>query len=136
MTFDAVVATSVGEVAARLLIALSIAVVSTAVSLRLLGMRRGWGTALLAGVLGWGIAALLALNLAEWDWGAEDLLVHMVAIGIPATMAAAVTLDLLARPGSLAIGERAGLVIAPCPIRAVHRRLSVIRRYHELVRLA
>ena len=48
-------------------------------------------------------------------------------------MAAAVTLDLLARPGSLATGERAGLVVAPRPFRALRRRIDVIRRYRELV---
>ena len=68
-----------------------------------------------AGASAW----LLALGLADWDWGADGLVVHIVAIGIPATMAAAVALDLLARPGSLAIGERAGLVVAPRPLRAV-----------------
>ena len=62
-------------------------------------------------------------------------LLHIVAIGIPATMAAAVVLDLLARPGSLAIGERAGLVVAPRPVRAVRARISVFRRYRELARL-
>ena len=48
---------------------------------------------------------------------------HVLAIGIPATMAAAVTIDLLARPGSLALGERAGLVVTPRPVRAVRRRI-------------
>jgi ubiquinone biosynthesis protein len=123
-------------VALRVLGTVAIAVVSTSVSLRLLGIRRGWGTALLAGVVGWGTAALLALGLARWDWGADDLIVHLLAIGIPATMAAAVALDLLARPGSLAIGERAGLLVAPRPFRAVRTRAAVLRRYRELLRLA
>ena len=79
-------------------------------------MRRGWGTALaLRRHSAGGAPAFLALGLADWDWGADGLIVHMLAIGIPATMAAAVALDLLARPGSLAIGERAGLVVAPRP---------------------
>ena len=76
----------------------------------------------------------LALGLSDWDWGADGLVLHIVAIGIPLTMAVAVTLDLLARPGSLATGERAGLVVAPRPLRAVQRRVSVARRYRELVR--
>ena len=115
---------------------LALATVITNVSLRLLGMRRGWGTALLAGLLGWGVAISIALGVNRWDWGADGLLVHLVAIGIPATMAAAVALDLLARPGSLAIGERAGLVVAPRPLRAIRRRVEVFLRYRELVRLA
>ena len=51
-------------------------------------------------------------------------------------MAVAVILDLLARPGSLAIGEHAGLVTAPRPLRALRRRVDVLRRYRELLRLA
>ena len=79
---------------------------------------------------------LLAAGLDDWDWGADGFLLRAVAIGIPATMAVAVALDLLARPGSLAIGERAGLVVAPRPLRAVKTRVAVLRRYRELVRLA
>ncbi len=109
--------------------------VTTLLSLRLLGSRRGWVKALLSGLLGWGTAAVVALGVNDWDWGADGLVVHLVAIGIPATMAAAVALDLLARPGSLALGERAGLVVTPRPMRALRRRVSVIRRYQELVRL-
>jgi len=112
-----------------------LAVVTTILSLRLLGGRRGWITGLVAAVIGWGTALLVALGVNDWEWGADGLAVHLVAIGIPATMAAAVILDLLARPGSLAFGERAGLVVTPRPIRAIRRRISVLRRYRELVRL-
>jgi hypothetical protein len=107
-----ILAASFLEVAIRVVLAVVLAVATTSVSLRLLGMRRGWTTALLAGVIGWGTAAILALSLSDWDWGSDGLVLHIVAIGIPATMAVAVTLDLLARPGSLAVGERAGLVSA------------------------
>ena len=51
-------------------------------------------------------------------------------------MTIAVAFDLLARPGSLAIGERAGLVVAPRPVRAIRKRISVLRRYRELLRLS
>ena len=120
----------------RVLIGLTLAVVTTSLSLRLLGLRRGWVSAFLAGTIGWGLAVVVALGVNQWDWGADGLIVHLVAIGIPTTMAVAVALDLLARPGSLAVGERAGLVVMPRPIRAVRRRVSVFRRYRELVGLA
>jgi ubiquinone biosynthesis protein len=120
----------------RVVLAVAIAVVTTVLSLRLLGMRRGWGRALASGLIGWGLGGLLALNLADWDWGAEGLFLHTLAIGVPATMAVAVVFDLLARPGTLATGEHAGLVSAPRPMRALRRRLAVLRRYHELIRLA
>jgi ubiquinone biosynthesis protein len=131
-----VMAASVAEVALRIVVAVAIAIAATALSLRLLGMRRGWGRALASGVIGWGIGALVALSLAQWDWGEDDLVITTVAIGIPATMAVAVTLDLLARPGSLATGEAAGLVTAPRPLRAVRKRIAVLHRYRELLRLA
>src|SRR3954451_19511154 len=123
-------------IALRLLLIVTIAVVTTSVSLRLLGIRRGWGSALLAGALGWGTAVILALALARWDWAVAGLTVHIATIGVPVTMAAAVALDLMARPGTLAVGERAGLVIAPRPVRAVRARVAVLRRYRELVGLA
>ncbi len=131
----AALAASFGSAVLRLLLVIVLAITTTLLSLRLLGSRRGWGTALLAGAIGWGFAALVALGVNDWDWGADGLIIHMLAIGVPTTMATAVVLDLLARPGSLALGERAGLVITPRPVRAVRQRVSVLRRYRELVRL-
>ncbi len=130
-----VLAAGAGVVFLRVVLAVTIAVATTALSLRLLGVRRGWGRAVMSGAVGWGIGAFVALRLNDWDWGAEGLFLHMLAIGIPTTMGVAVTLDLLSRPGTLAIGERAGLVVAPRPIRAIRRRISVLRRYRELVKL-
>ena len=123
-------------VSLRVVGCIALAVIVTLASLRLLGIRRGWGTALLAGLIGWGVAVVVSLGLTGWDWGSDGLVVHLIAVGIPSTMAVAVGLDLLARPGSLATGERAGLVVAPRPISAVRTRLSVLRRYRELAQLA
>jgi ubiquinone biosynthesis protein len=131
-----VMAASFGEVLLRILMAVAAAIVTTVIALRLLGGRRGWVTALVAGATGWTLAALLTLGLNDWDWGADGLILQMLAVGVVATMAVAVAIDLLSRPGSLARGERAGLVVAPRPLRAIRQRISVLRRYRELVRLA
>jgi ubiquinone biosynthesis protein len=122
-------------VVVRVVAMVLLAIVATNFSLRLLGRRRGWLAGLAAAAIGWGTAIVVALGVNDWDWGADGLALHLLAIGIPATMAAAVILDLLARPGSLALGERAGLIVAPRPLRAIRRRISVLRRYRELVRL-
>ena len=127
-------AASLPEVSLRFLVAVLLAFVTTAISLRLLGARRGWGRALVSGLAGWSVGALLALGLNGWNWGADGLLTHMVAIAVPATMAIAVALDLLARPGSLAVAEQAGLVTAPRPLRAIRARMDVLRRYREAPR--
>ncbi|MEY2401992.1 MAG: ubiquinone biosynthesis protein [Ilumatobacteraceae bacterium] len=130
------IAASVPGMLLRVLLGALAAIVVTVLALRLLGIRRGWVTALLAGSLGWGVTIIVALGVNHWNWGADGLVLHLLAIGIPTTMAVAVAFDLLARPGSLAIGERAGLVVATRPGRAVRKRISVMRRYRELLRLA
>ena len=59
----------------RVVVGVAVAVATTAISLRLLGIRRGWGKALLSGAVGWGTAVVFALGLEHWDWGANGLIV-------------------------------------------------------------
>jgi ubiquinone biosynthesis protein len=133
---DSFFAVTLAGAVVRVIGGTAVAIVVTVVALRLLGIRRGWVTAFLAGLVGWGVTIVVALGVNHWNWGADGLVLHLLAIGIPTTMTVAVALDLLARPGSLAIGERAGLVVATRPVRAVRTRIAVLRRYRELVRLA
>ena len=63
-------AASFVEVAWRIVAAIALAVVTTSLSLRLLGVRRGWGKALGAGAAGWVLGGALALRLNHGDWGA------------------------------------------------------------------
>jgi len=130
-----VIAASVAVVALRIVVSAVVALAVASISLRLLGVRRGWATALGSAVLGWCLGGLLALGLSDWDWGADGLVTHTLAIAIPATMAVAVAIDLLASPGSLARAEEAGLVVAPRPIRSIRDRIDVFRRYRELLGL-
>jgi ubiquinone biosynthesis protein len=115
---------------------LAVVAVATVLSLRLLGLRRGWGRAALSGLIGWTVALVISFAIGDWDLGDDGLVIHVLAFGIPATMAVAVGFDLVARPGSLATGERAGLFVAPRPLRAIRLRISVLRRYRELLGLA
>jgi ubiquinone biosynthesis protein len=117
------------------IVTLVLAGVATLISVRLLGVGRGWSKALGAGVVGWLVGGAVALGLADWDWGTDGLVLHTLVIAVPASMATAVLLDLLAPPGSLALGERAGLVVAPRPLRSVRRRMAVFRRYRDLLEL-
>src|SRR4029453_12627779 len=103
-----VLATSVPEFLIRVVLAAALAVLTTWLSLRLLGVRRGWRKALAPGLGGWGGAGLLALGLNRWDWGADGLIIQTIGIALPATMAVAVGLDLLARPGTLARAQQPG----------------------------
>ena len=133
---SALVGANIGSVVVRVIGGALVATLITVIALRLLGIRRGWVSAFFAGVVGWGLTIVVALGVNHWNWGADGLVLHLLAIGIPITMTVAVAFDLLARPGSLASSERAGLVIAPRPFRAVGRRIAVLRRYRELIHLA
>ena len=107
------------------------------ISLRLLGIRRGWGTALLAGVLGWGLAVLLALGLAGLGLGLRRAraahLRHRHAgddgrrghVRPP-------------RPARVVGDRRAGRARGRAASAARRRgtRIEVLRRYRELLRLA
>jgi len=116
-------------------LAVGLGIVTTWLSLRLLGVRRGWAKAAVAGIAGWTIGTLLTLGLNGWDWGSEDLILETLAIAVPATMAVAVGFDLLARPGTLARAEQAGMITAPRLVSDARRRIDVLRRYRELLRL-
>jgi ubiquinone biosynthesis protein len=131
----ALVASVVGT-GGRVVLGAILAVVTTTVALRLLGARRGWGKAALAGAIGWTAGVAVAVGLTGGSWTGEGLWIHALMIGVPATMTVAVALDLLARPGSLATAGHAGLVVTPRPLRAWRTRAAVLRRFGELRRLA
>jgi ubiquinone biosynthesis protein len=131
----ALVASVVGT-AGRVVLGAILAIVTTSVALLLLGARRGWGKAALAGAIGWAAGVAVAVGLTGGGWTGEGLWIHALMIGVPATMTVAVALDLLARPGSLATAGHAGLVVTPRPLRAWRTRVAVLRRFGELRRLA
>jgi hypothetical protein len=58
----ALVASVVGT-AGRVVLGAILAIVTTSVALRLLGARRGWGKAALAGAIGWAAGVAVAVGL-------------------------------------------------------------------------
>ena len=120
----------------HLLIQVPVAVVSTLLAARFLAVRRSWVAVAAAGTIGWVGANLLMVVLADGDWDAARLSIRTVAFAVLFTLLAAVGLDLMARPGSLARGERAGLLVLPHPFRDIKRRLQPYARYREIARIA
>jgi ubiquinone biosynthesis protein len=111
-------------------------VIVSAVAIRLLGVRRSW-TANLVSV---GIAAVVGV-VGSWVLAGRDLdhpgfVRDSLALTFLLTMVAAVGADLLARPGSLAHGEAAGLFVVPRPANYVRVRLDSFRRTREIVEIA
>jgi ubiquinone biosynthesis protein len=72
----------------------------------------------------------------DWAWRAAGL--HFATLGFSMlfAMLAAVMFDFAARPGSLAHGDRAGLILLPRPVRELRRRLVPYARYREIIRIA
>jgi ubiquinone biosynthesis protein len=116
-----------------LVVALVVFVAATFVAVRLLGVRRGWLQTVVAAVVAWIVALVVTASLLDWDWGADRLGVFTVLLAVPLTMALLVANDLFARPGTLARGDRAGLVAAPRPISGVRSKLEPLSRYRELI---
>ena len=103
---------------------------------RLLGVRRSWVAVGVAGVVGWVGGNVVALGLAGWDWDAAELSVATVTLSFVFTLLAAVSLDFLARPGTLARGKRAGLIVLPRPMHEIRRRLVPYVRYRQVLDIA
>jgi ubiquinone biosynthesis protein len=120
----------------RVLLEVPVAVATTLVAVRLLGVRRSWAAITLAGVIGWVSGNLLQVGLNDWDWSAARLSLDTVSFSILFTMMAAVTLDLLAKPGTLARGEEAGLIVVSRPLRDLRRRVEPYARYREVISIA
>ena len=110
-----------------------VATVTTLLGSRLLGVRRGWVRQLLAGAIGWLVALVVAVGLLDWDWDADELLAYTAVLAVPTSMALMLAFDLVARPGTLAQGDRAGLIEAPSPITDLRSRIAPLARYRELL---
>lgn len=112
------------------------ALLVTVVAGRLLGARRGWVALSISGLAGWTAAVLLAGDLTGWRWDSAEMALVAFGFGIVLTMVVALGIDLLAPVGSLASGDRAGLVEVTNPVAGVRGQLAQARRYREVIRLA
>jgi ubiquinone biosynthesis protein len=104
-------------------------------SSRLLGVRRSWVAIVVSAVIGWMAGFLVSLGVAG-ELQDAHLLRNTAVLAFVFTMATAVGLDLLARPGTLAQGDAAGRFVVPRPKRYVTERIDVVRRSREIVEIA
>src|SRR5215813_389802 len=121
------------------LVTLAVVVILARVGGRLLGVRLRWGRALAAGWLGlivgiitvWAVSGRRAHGPHNLQWP------PVLFAALIATMLIAVLMELLARPGRFAAMEDRLLNSpVPHPWRAVRQRLSRIRRYVTVSRIA
>jgi ubiquinone biosynthesis protein len=120
----------------HVLVEVPVAVATTLVAVRLRGVRRSWVAITLAGVIGWVSGNLLQVGLNDWAGHAAGLSLDTVAFSILFTMMTAVTLDLVAKSGTLARGEEPGLIVLSRPLRDLRRRVEPYARYREVISIA
>ncbi|HEY2639631.1 MAG TPA: AarF/UbiB family protein [Streptosporangiaceae bacterium] len=121
------------------LLTLAVVIILARVGGRLLGVRLGWGRALVAGWLGlilgiitvWAVTGRRAHGPHNLQW------LPVLFAALIATMLIAVVMELLAKPGRFAVMEdRLRNSPIPHPWRALRQRLSRTRRYITVSRIA
>jgi ubiquinone biosynthesis protein len=121
------------------LLTLVVVVVLARVGGRLLGVRLGWGRALVAGWLGlivgiitvWAVTGRRAHGPRDLQW------LPVLFAALIATMLIAVLLELMAKPGRfVAMEDRLRNSAFPHPLRALRQRYSRTRRYATVSRIA
>ena len=122
--------------ALQILLVILLAVPTTLLANRLLGLRRGWLRLSIAGALGWVVGFIGANILGDWEEGSAEVLLNTILLSLILTMVFIVGLDLLAPRGSLARGDEAGLFVVPHPVRDLKNSVSFLPRYWQLVSLA
>jgi ubiquinone biosynthesis protein len=124
------------EIAIALVLALPAILLVAFVASRLLGVRRSWAAVLASGVLGYVIGNLVALVAAGFDLESSGFLRDVAVFSVVATMLVAILFDLLAKPGTLATGDTAGLIAVSHPVRQAREMLQPVSRYREIVSIA
>ena len=105
----------------------------TFVATRLLGVRRSWlaqGTSVVIGIVVGSVIAYVAVGRSR---RARRSSRPRYALSFICTMLAAVGADLLARPGTLAKGDKAGLFVIPRPISDLREWIDEVRRSREIL---
>jgi ubiquinone biosynthesis protein len=103
---------------------------------RVLGVRRSFAATVASGTMGWVVGAVVSLWIAADAHPASDGFArNLFLFSLLGTMAAAVWLEFLARPG-IVMRAQTGLQSVPHPVRSLRRRGRRVQRYAEITRIA
>ena len=112
------------------------ALVAGALIGRVLGIHRSFSTSSFTGFVGWVAGALIALWVAtDTDPPTENWPRNLFLFTLLGTMAAAVWIEFVSRPGIVARAQT-GLSSVPHPFRSLRRRGRRVQRYGEITRIA
>jgi ubiquinone biosynthesis protein len=103
---------------------------------RVLGVRRSFAATVTSGTIGWVVGVVVAVWIASDAHPATDGFArNLFLFSLLGTMAAAVWLEFLARPG-IVMRAQTGLQSVPHPVRSLRRRGRRVQRYAEISRIA
>jgi ubiquinone biosynthesis protein len=103
---------------------------------RVLGVRRSSSASVLSGSFGFVAGVSIALLIAnERDRASDGFARNLFLFALFGTMAAAVWIEFLARPGMMARAQT-GLASIPHPVKSIRRRGKRLARYAEITRIA
>jgi ubiquinone biosynthesis protein len=104
---------------------------------RMLGVRQTWIRTFVTGLLGWIIGVVIAGVSAGPHPNEGELAVRVVVFSVLSTMAVAIAIDFIARPGAKDPYERLGrLPQVPHPVRRVKQTLAPPLRFREVLGIA
>jgi ubiquinone biosynthesis protein len=95
---------------------------------RILGVRRGWPRALVAGFLGWFVGVIVAVGTVDTADELGDVWLLSLFFGLLAAMVISIVLDVVLRPK-----RRRRVARIPHPIRSIKRRLAPFGRFREIL---
>jgi ubiquinone biosynthesis protein len=103
---------------------------------RVLGVRRSFAATVTSGTIGWIVGVVVALWIASDSHPASETFArNLFLFSLLGTMAAAVWIEFLARPG-IVLRAQTGLQSVPHPLRSLRRRGRRVQRYAEITRIA
>ncbi len=104
---------------------------------RMLGVRQTWFRTFVTGFFGWIIGVLIAGISVEPHASTAEILLRVIPYSVLATMAVAIALDFIAKPGAKDPYERLGrLPQVPHPIRRVQRTAAPPLRFRQVLSIA
>lgn len=125
------------KVDAEILLVLPLVLLIGWAAARILGVRQTWWRVFLTGVIGWILGAGAAYASVPPDHSTSSVVVRAIIFSILSTMAVAIALDFVAKPGARDRYERLGrLPQVPHPVRRVKRAMAPPRRFRQVLHIA
>jgi ubiquinone biosynthesis protein len=125
------------EIDAEILLVLPLVLAIGWVAARILGVRQTWWRTFLTGFLGWILGVAAAYASVPPDHETSSLIARSIVFSVLSTMAVAIALDFVAKPGARDPYERLGrLPKLPHPVRRVERALAPPLRFRQVLGVA